>query len=74
MSLLEIAKRVEEEIKARKVARVTVADVLRIFPGARIYSSDQQTLPCVHCGGRMTERLERRRHILACGRCGRRKK
>ena len=74
MSLLEIARKVEAEINARKVG-ITAADVLRIFPGARIVRSpNQQTLRCVHCGGMMTERIERHRHVFSCKRCGRSKK
>jgi hypothetical protein len=74
-SVLEIARRVAAEIEARNQTRaISVADVLQIFPGARVCKPDQQTLPCVYCGGKMTERLERRRHVLACLRCGRTKK
>jgi len=67
--VLEIALRVTAEIEARKRARITVDDVLRVFPGAQVVTD----LPCRHCGGKMIERLERRRHVLACGRCGRKK-
>jgi hypothetical protein len=68
--VLEIAKRVMAEIKAREQARgITAADVLRVFPGSRIVSF----LPCHKCGGKLIERLERRRHVLRCARCGRKK-
>jgi hypothetical protein len=72
-TFLEIALRVEADIKARKQAEargITANDVRRVFPGARILSD----LTCRCCGGRMVERLERRHHVLACGRCGRVKK
>jgi hypothetical protein len=73
-SVLEIARRVAAEIEARQRARsISAADVLKIFPGARVRKPDYQTLPCVHCGGKMTERLERHRHVLACLHCGRKK-
>jgi hypothetical protein len=70
VSILEIALRVEAEIKAREQARgISVADVVRVFPGSRVVSF----LPCRRCGGKLIERLERRRHVLRCGRCGRKK-
>jgi excisionase family DNA binding protein len=68
--VLEIALRVTAEIKAREQMRgINAADVLRVFPGSRVVS----LLPCRRCGGKLIERLERRRHVLACGRCGRKK-
>jgi len=70
VSLLEIAKRVEAEILAKQQARgITVDDVLRVFPGARIVSG----LPCRCCGHKMIERVKGRQYVLWCARCGRKK-
>jgi hypothetical protein len=72
-TFVEIALRVMAEQEARKQAEVcgvTAADVLRVFPGSRILSS----LHCCRCGGKMMERLERRRHVFRCGRCGTKKR
>ncbi len=75
-SLLELADAALENLQARKKAErgIIPADVLRIFPGARIVKaaeSGQQTLSCVHCGGKMIERLRKHKYVLACPRCGR---
>jgi hypothetical protein len=74
-TLLELADAALEELRAKKKTErgITAADVLCVFPGARVLprEPDEQTLRCVHCGGRMIVRLERRRHVWGCARCGR---
>jgi hypothetical protein len=74
-TFLELADAALEKLRAEKKHElgVTAADVLRIFRGGRVLprDPDQQTLPCFHCGARIIERLENRRHVFKCVRCGR---
>jgi len=76
MSLLEIAEKALAEITAREKHErgVSVAGVLKVFPGAKIVHTNQPALRCVHCGGAMSERLQQRRHVYVCGSCGKRRK
>lgn len=82
MSILELANAALEKIHADKRAEprrgITTVDVLRVFPGAKVieirtHEPKRQPLRCRYCGGQMSERLKRRRHVLACRHCGRKR-
>lgn len=79
-TLLEIARAALEKTRTTKQRGLTVADVLRVFPGAKVIRTERQlpiqrALPCFRCGAEMRERvatkgLGRRHNILICPRCG----
>lgn len=75
-SLLEIANAAIEQVRVKQANHrgITVADVLHVWPGAKIRPKkpvQQGLLPCLRCGGEMRERLGKgRRHVMACMRCG----
>ena len=80
MSLVQIANAALEQFRAKQAPQrgITVADVLRLFPGAKVRPTEpeqQSLLPCRRCGGNMRERLGKGRwHIIACSHCGRKAK
>ncbi len=80
MSLLSVANEALERIRATKQPKthhgIMGQNAHSIVPGSKVielspHKPKQLTLPCRHCGGRMTERLHTtRRHVFGCSHCG----
>jgi hypothetical protein len=50
---------------------ITVEDVLRIFPGAKVVDDRKDSVRCEHCGGPIIKARWPHKIVLQCHYCGR---